>query len=103
VEGFARQWGEDYCAELTLTFAENITEKAEASRRFNSLRTALAPLVFVRLLAAGSVKCVVHGISTFLLLWLILYAISRTQGSISKGCETSFAERLRMSTKTASW
>jgi hypothetical protein len=42
VEGFARQWGgEDYCAELTLTFAENVTEKAEASRRFNSLRTAL--------------------------------------------------------------
>jgi hypothetical protein len=42
VAGFARQWGgEDYCAELTLTFAENITEKAEASRRFNSLRTAL--------------------------------------------------------------
>jgi len=42
VEGFARQWGgEDYCAELTLTFAENITEKTEASRRFNSLRTAL--------------------------------------------------------------
>jgi len=45
VEGFVRQWGgEDYCAELTLTFAENITEKAEASRRFNSLRTALAGL-----------------------------------------------------------
>ena len=45
VEGFARQWGgEDYCAELTLTFAENITEKAEASRRFNSLRSALSAL-----------------------------------------------------------
>ena len=45
MEGFVRQWGgEDYCAELTLTFAENITEKAEASRRFNSLRTALAGL-----------------------------------------------------------
>jgi len=45
VEGFARQWGgEDYCAELTLTFAENITEKAEASRRFNSLRSALVDL-----------------------------------------------------------
>jgi hypothetical protein len=45
VEGFTRQWGgEDYCAELTLTFAENITEKAEASRRFNSLRPALFSL-----------------------------------------------------------
>ncbi len=45
MEGFVRHWGgEDYCAELTLTFAENITEKAEASRRFNSLRTALAGL-----------------------------------------------------------
>lgn len=45
VEGFVRQWGgEDYCAELTLTFAENITEKAEASRRFNSLRPALLAL-----------------------------------------------------------
>jgi hypothetical protein len=45
VEGFVRQWGgEDYCAELTLTFAENITEKAEASRRFNSLRPALFAL-----------------------------------------------------------
>jgi hypothetical protein len=44
VEGFARQWGEDRCAELTLTFAENITEKAEASRRFNSLRPALLAL-----------------------------------------------------------
>ena len=45
VEGFVRQWGgEDYCAELTLTFAENITEKAEASRRFNSLRSALFAL-----------------------------------------------------------
>jgi hypothetical protein len=45
VEGFVRQWGgEDYCAEFTLTFAENITEKAEASRRFNSLRTAFAKL-----------------------------------------------------------
>jgi hypothetical protein len=44
VEGFARQWGEDSCGELTLTFAENITEKAEASRRFNSLRPALFAL-----------------------------------------------------------
>jgi len=44
VEGFARQWGEDNCAELTLTFAENITEKEEASRRFNSLRSALFAL-----------------------------------------------------------
>jgi hypothetical protein len=44
VEGFARQWGEDNCGELTLTFAENITEKAEASRRFNSLRPALFAL-----------------------------------------------------------
>jgi hypothetical protein len=44
VEGFARQWGEDRCGELTLTFAENITEKAEASRRFNSLRPALMAL-----------------------------------------------------------
>jgi hypothetical protein len=45
VEGFARQWGgEDYCAELTLTFAENIKDKAEASRRFNSLRPALISL-----------------------------------------------------------
>ena len=44
VEGFARQWGEDRCGELTLTFAENITEKAEASRRLNSLRPALFAL-----------------------------------------------------------
>jgi hypothetical protein len=44
VEGFSRQWGEDNCGELTLTFAENITEKAEASRRFNSLRPALFAL-----------------------------------------------------------
>jgi hypothetical protein len=45
VEGFVRQWrGEDYCAEFTLTFAENITEKEEASRRFNSLRSALGGL-----------------------------------------------------------
>jgi hypothetical protein len=44
VEGFARQWGEDRCGELILTFAENITEKAEASRRFNSLRPALFAL-----------------------------------------------------------
>ena len=44
MEGFARQWGEDSCGELTLTFAENITEKAEASRRFNSLRPALFAL-----------------------------------------------------------
>jgi hypothetical protein len=44
VEGFARQWSEDNCGELTLTFAENITEKAEASRRFNSLRPALFAL-----------------------------------------------------------
>jgi hypothetical protein len=44
VEGFARQWGEDNCGELTLTFAENITEKADASRRFNSLRPALLAL-----------------------------------------------------------
>jgi hypothetical protein len=51
VEGFGRQWGEDFLTEFTLTFAwiegRPLTDKAEASKRFNSLLPGLRALGMV--------------------------------------------------------
>jgi hypothetical protein len=102
-EGFVRQWGgEDYCAELTLTFAENITEKAEASRRFNSLRTALFSLGIQSYMGCWERQKRGAWHLHLLIARSILYATTMAQGCTSKGCETSFAERRRMSIRTAS-
>jgi hypothetical protein len=103
VEGFARQWGEDNCGELTLTFAENITEKSEASRRFNSLRPALFALGVLSFI--GCWERQMRGAWHLHLpsLWLIRCEMSLMPGSTCKSCETSSAGLPRVSTKTASW
>lgn len=46
-EGFVAQWGEDNVGEFTMTFADEVTDKKEASRRWNSFRNKLEPLGIV--------------------------------------------------------